>query len=248
MYNNSASKVPAFGGPSYQAGRLLSVKVAGSSPAAVSSVLAFCLCKHEPWAVSTATEYRRISRGGVPAPRRDAAAIGRSGAAPAPRRRDADAATPMATRRRQRKLPFFPSFLSSLSPHLFLSSHPFLPFAHARASGGGTTSHAPPTWAAYGGGSGSSQPIIILPVTENCAFCSALLSSPLLSPPSLCTRRAQRVRAHFADETDAARFARSVVTCCHVRPLPHRALDHTTQKYYIPRRRFRSRHVRHYLA
>ena len=78
MYNNSASKVPAFGGPSYQAERLLSVEVAGSSPAAVSSVLAFCRSKQEPWAVSTATEYRYISRGGVPAPRRDAAAIGRS--------------------------------------------------------------------------------------------------------------------------------------------------------------------------
>ena len=30
-------------------------------------------------------------------------------------------------------------FLSSLSPHLFLSSHPFLPFAHARASGIGVS-------------------------------------------------------------------------------------------------------------
>ena len=57
MYNNSASKVSAFGGPSsYQAKRPLSVEVAGSNLAAVSSVLAFCLCKQEPWAVSTATE------------------------------------------------------------------------------------------------------------------------------------------------------------------------------------------------
>ena len=70
------------------------------------------------------TEFRCFSRGGVPAPRRDAAAIGRSGAAPAPRRRDADAATPMATRRRQRQLPF--PLLSFSSPLPLLPSFPSL--------------------------------------------------------------------------------------------------------------------------
>ena len=54
-----------LGGPAYQAGRLLGVEVTGLSPAAVSSVLAFCSCKQEPWAASTATEYRCISRGGL---------------------------------------------------------------------------------------------------------------------------------------------------------------------------------------
>ena len=43
-----------LGGPSYQAGRILSVEVTGLSPAAVSSVLTFCFCTQEPWAVSTA--------------------------------------------------------------------------------------------------------------------------------------------------------------------------------------------------
>ena len=54
-----------LGGPSYQAGRLFSMEVIGLRPAAVSSVLAFLLLPTGTVAVSTATEYRCFSRGGV---------------------------------------------------------------------------------------------------------------------------------------------------------------------------------------
>ena len=123
MYNNSACKVSAFGGPSYQADRLLGVEVAGSSPATVSSVLAFLF-------VQTGTVGRgdgngvpshlaRRRPGAASRRRRDRAQRRGAGTAAARRRcRDADGDTATAT-------------AAALSSPLFLltsSSPPILSF------------------------------------------------------------------------------------------------------------------------
>ena len=135
-------------------GRYLSLEVACSIPALLvplcACVVFCCLYKQEPCPRSSRSSV--ASR--AAAPRRRAETPPQSGAA-APRRRGGGV-TPMPRRRWRHgdgngSWPFF-SF-----PLLFLSSHPSLPFAHARASGGGATSLAPPPWAAHGGGSGSPR-------------------------------------------------------------------------------------------
>ena len=69
------------------------------------------------------------------------------------------------------------------------------------------------------------------PVTENCAFCSALPCSSLLSSRLLLFAQRRRAHCAVANETDAARLARAPATPPPATPPP--ALDYTPHKYYI---------------